>query len=137
MYDLLKFPKKRKNEVVRWTPQAEKTFEKSKQLLANATLLAYPEPNLPTSIHVDASDKAIGAVLQQQHSSTQKPIAYFSRKLDATQQRYSTFDRELLAAYKVIQHFHYLAEGLKLTLWSDHKPLVATFFSKNDQINAR
>jgi len=45
--------------------------------LADATLLAYPQSNLPTSIHADASDKCIGGVLQQQHGDNWKPIAFF------------------------------------------------------------
>ena len=94
-------------------------------------------PDLQTSLHVDASDKAIGAVLQQLHDDIWKPIAFFSRKLDATQQRYSTFDRELLAAYKAVNHFHYLVEGRAFTLWSDHKPLIAAFHSKCDQLIGR
>ena len=56
--------------------------------------------------------------------------------LDATPQRYSTFHRELLATYKAVNHFH-LIEGRAFTLWSDHKPLVAAFHSKSDQLIGR
>ena len=106
-------------------------------MLSDATLLAYLESNLHTSLHVDASDKAIGAVLQQLHDDIWKPIAFFSRKLDTTKQRYSTFDRELLAAYKAVNHFHYLVESRAFTFWNDHKPLVAAFRSKSDQLIGR
>ncbi|XP_037557598.1 uncharacterized protein LOC119434526, partial [Dermacentor silvarum] len=48
---------------------------------------------------VDASDIAIGAVLQQLNDGTWHPTAFFSKKLTPTERRYSTFGRELLAVY--------------------------------------
>jgi hypothetical protein len=38
--------------------------------------------------------------------------------------RHSTFDRELLAAFAAILHFHHFCEGRSFQLWTDHKPLV-------------
>ena len=49
-----------------WTQQATSAFEASKQALASATMLSYPKPDAPTSIMCDASDTAVGAVLQQE-----------------------------------------------------------------------
>ena len=137
LYELLKGPNKRKNDLINWNEEATEAFHRSKTLLSNATLLVYPHSNLPTNILVDASNTAIGAVLQQQHASEWKPVAFFSRKLDAAQKRYSTFDRELFAAYKSLHHFHFLIDGIKFALLTDHKPLVAAFYSKKDQIIAR
>lgn len=37
--------------------------------------------------------------------------------------RYSTFDRELLAAFLAIRHFRFLLEAREFQLWTDHKPL--------------
>ena len=37
---------------------------------------------------------------------------------------YSTFDRELLAAYAAVRHFRFLLEGSRFILLTDHKPLV-------------
>ena len=37
---------------------------------------------------------------------------------------HSAMKRELLAAYRAVQHFHYILEGQKFTLFTDHKPLV-------------
>jgi RNase H-like domain found in reverse transcriptase len=45
--------------------------------------------------------------------------------LSATEQNYSTFDRELLAAQAAIKHFLPQIEGRQFQLWTDHKPLVA------------
>ena len=39
--------------------------------------------------------------------------------------RYSTFDRELLAAFLAIRHFRFLLEARDFQLWADHKPLCS------------
>ena len=39
-------------------------------MLAEATTFAFRKSNLPTRLVVDASDIAIGAVLQQKHEET-------------------------------------------------------------------
>ena len=136
LYNLLKNSKS-KSQVIDWNDEAVQAFQHSKKMLAEATALAFPSSNLPTQIVVDASDIAIGAVLQQKYEEVWRPIAFFSRKLDATQKKYSTFDRELLSAYKAIRHFHYLIEGVKFTLVTDHKPLISAFYSRSDQLLTR
>jgi hypothetical protein len=50
----------------------------------------------------DASDIAVGTVLQQYVDGTWHPIYFFSKKMKPTETRYSTFDRELLAIYLAI-----------------------------------
>ncbi|KAL3238954.1 hypothetical protein MRX96_048010 [Rhipicephalus microplus] len=47
------------------TSDAETTFSSAKKALANATLPVHPKGDAFTSLTVDASDVAIGAVLQQ------------------------------------------------------------------------
>jgi hypothetical protein len=64
-------------------------------------------------------------VLQQQVGTDWQPLGFFSHKLSKTEGNYSTFDRELLAAYTGIRHFPTMLEGRQFQLWTDHKPLVA------------
>ena len=49
----------------------------------------------------------------------------FSAKLSPTQHRYSTFDRELLAGYSALLHFHAHLYGCPFQLHIDHRPLVS------------
>ena len=65
------------------------------------------------------------------------PVAFFSRRLDKTQQKYSAFDRELLAAYSAIKHFRHFLECRQFTLFTDHKPLVRAFQSTRSRELAR
>ena len=44
----------------------------------------------------------IGGVLQQLMGDNWQPLSLFSQKLSAAEQKYSAFDRELLAAYSAI-----------------------------------
>ncbi len=46
------------------------------------------------------------------------------KKLTNTESCYSMFNRELLAAYVAICHFHNFCEGHPFQLWTDYKPLV-------------
>jgi hypothetical protein len=65
-------------------------------------------------------------VLQQRCGKGWQPLAFFSKKLSPAEIKYSTFDRELLAAYLTIRHFRFLLEGRQFTLLTDHKPLVSS-----------
>lgn len=56
---------KGKSQSLTWTDEATASFNATKEALANASLLAYPTPDAPTCLMTDASDTAVGAVLQQ------------------------------------------------------------------------
>ena len=85
----------------------------------------------------DASDRAVGAVLQQQIGGGWQPIAYFSRKLRPPETRYSTFDRELLAMYLAIKHFRHFIEGREFYVLTDHKPLTFALSTNSDKYTPR
>ena len=54
-----------KNALINWTLEQEQAFNKSKNDLAQAALLAYPAPNAEIFLTADASDTAVAAVLFQ------------------------------------------------------------------------
>jgi len=51
-------------------------------------------------------------------------VAYFSRKLTATERNYSVTDRELLALLLAIKRFRPYVHGRKTKVQTDHLPLV-------------
>ena len=77
------------------------------------------------------------AVLQQIIGTVWGPIAYFSRKLQPTETKYSTFDRELLAIYLAIKHFRHFVEGRTFHVITDHKPLTFVFSIQTKQHSPR
>jgi hypothetical protein len=64
-------------------------------------------------------------------------LAFFSKKLAPAEVKYSTFDRELLAAYATIRHFRFLLEGRQFQLLTDHKPLVTAMTRVSPPQSAR
>ena len=124
-------------KTVTWTEETQAAFQEAKKALANATLLSHPHPTAPLAIMSDASEIAVGAVLQQRVENEWHPIAYFSRKLTPPETRYSTFDRELLAVYLSIRHFRHMVEGREFSVLTDHKPLTRALSSRGTQHSPR
>ncbi|UYV61770.1 hypothetical protein LAZ67_1006444 [Cordylochernes scorpioides] len=108
-------------------------FQNIKNALAENTLLNYPQPNFTLSVLVDASNVAVGGVLQQLNDTAWEPISFFSKKLSPAETKYSAFDRELLAAFLSVKHFSYFLDGKTFMLFTDHKPLTYAFTSKYER----
>ena len=125
------------SKAVAWTDQAKEVFLAAKDTLAEATLLTHPHVNARLSIMTDASDVAVGAVLQQLISGHWHPISYFSKKLKPAETRYSVFDRELLAIYLSIRHFRHMIEGREFCVFTDQKPLTRALASHSAQHSPR
>ena len=125
------------NHELKWTDIATTAFQEIKDALANATFLVHLQPDAPINVMTDASDIAIGAVLQRYLDGQWCPLAYFSRKLSSTEQLYSTFDRELLAIYCAIRHFKHFLEAREFHVLTDHKPLIHSLQSKSDKHSPR
>jgi len=124
-------------KVLEWSSAAAAAFEGSKKALIAAVPLSHPAPNARLSLATDASDSHIGGVLQQHVEKGCQPLAFFSKKLSPTEAKYSTFDRELLAAYASIRHFRFLLEGRQFRLLTDHKPLISAMVGVTPPWSAR
>ncbi|BHF71748.1 hypothetical protein SprV_0401480800 [Sparganum proliferum] len=116
-------------------PEALTLFEQVKALVADATILAHCNADSPISLMVDACNVAVDAVLQQSLPDSTVPLAFLSRKLSKAETRYSTFGRELLAAYLAVTHFRHLLESREFTIFSDHKPLTFALHSHSGKLN--
>jgi cleavage and polyadenylation specificity factor subunit 1 len=79
----------------------------------------------------------MGAVLQQRVNNTWQPLAFFSRKLSPAQQKYSAYDRELLAIYEAVKHFRHMLEARHFVIFTDHKPITYAFQQKRDKCSPR
>ncbi|KAL1263297.1 hypothetical protein QQF64_006036 [Cirrhinus molitorella] len=81
-----------------WSPEAQESFETVKGLIVNSAALSLFNPELPTIVTTDASDYGIGGVLTQIHAdTTERTVAFASRTLTTTEQKYSTVEKEALA----------------------------------------
>ena len=113
-----------KPKILEWSDTMVQAFQDTKTALAEATMLTHSRRSAPTSLTVDASDKAVGAVLQQLVHGNWRPLAFFSKQLRPPERKYSAFDRELLALYLGIRHFRYFLEGRDFVAYTDHKPRI-------------
>lgn len=68
-----------------WNDEANDAFEKCKQELANAVLLAHPASNAPLVLQVDASKIAVGAALHQIIDGGMQPLGFYSKRLTDAQ----------------------------------------------------
>ena len=89
------------------------------------------------TLSVDASDIAVGGVLQQIIDGQLQPLAFFRRKLRKPETKYSVFDRELLAMHLAVCHFRYFLEGRHFVIFTDHMPLTFAFSKVSDAWSAR
>ena len=120
-----------------WTPEMQSSFEAIKEALANATMLHHPDPSLPLAVTTDASDVAIGAVVEQRGPNGWEPLAFFSKKLSDSQQKWPPYDRELHACHKAVRHFRHMVEGRSFTLYTDHQSLIPSMAKKTEAQTAR
>ena len=94
-------------------------FRDAKQLLLNATTLAFPDPKNPLALSCDASDKHIGAVLEEYQEGSWRPIGYYSKHLSKARQNWSVFRRELLSIQAAIRNFKPDIIGRELIIFTD------------------
>ena len=114
----------KQKELEGWTTVHEHSFLAAKKALAQAATLATPTNTDKLYLVTDASNIAMGAVLERCNDGHRQPLGFFSRQLSAPQRNYSTFDRELLAVHAAIRHFRHMLEGTSYTICTDNKPLV-------------
>ena len=120
LYDLLK---KEKNPRKDWTLKCEQAFQRVKEMIAEQSLLYYPDLNLPFEIHSDASKYAIAAVLMQMREGILHTIEFFSRSLKPPELNYTVTDKEFLAIISAIERWHHFLHKPFLVV-TDHKPLL-------------
>ena len=119
--------KKDRSNKISWGEQEEQAFSSLKRALQRAVTMPLYIMDLckDFDLHVDASNFAVAGVLTQTgENGVDHPIAFFSSKLDKTQQDWSTVEKEAYAALKSLQRVKQWIFGRKVTLHSDHNPLT-------------
>ena len=99
-----------------WTPECEVAYEKLRESLISAPVMAYPREKGQYILDTDASAFAIGAVLSQlqkvDETEVEQVIAYGSRSLQGREQRYCTRRRELLAIVEFVKRSNRICGGV-------------------------
>lgn len=108
-----------KKDAFKWASQAEQAFNKLKEALISAPILAIPDYTQQFTIETDASGFGVRAVLSQ----SGHPIAYFSKKLNNRMQKESAYTRELYAITQALAKFRNYLFGHKFVIRTDQKSL--------------
>ena len=91
-------------------------------------MLAYPTRDGHFVLSTDVSDTEMGAVLELEQEEggrvVKQVIAYASKTLNASQRRYCTTNKELLAVVTAIELFKYYLTGRHFTVVTDHASLT-------------
>jgi RNase H-like domain found in reverse transcriptase len=83
-------------------------------------LLAYPDFSKPFDVYTDAGHSQLGAAICQ----NDKLIAFYSRKLNASQTRYTTTERKLLSIVETLKEFCNILLGHTIRIFTDHQNLT-------------
>jgi hypothetical protein len=106
---------KTKKKPWRWDQAHQQAFDDVKAAIAKGTVLVYLDFSKPFQIYTDASSTQLGAVITQDN----RPIAFFSRKLFKTHQKYSVTEIELLAIVETLKEFKGMLWGQDIKVYTD------------------
>ena len=91
-----------------------------KALMAKETLVTFPDFNKIFEIHTNASKLQLGACISQEG----KPVAFYSRKLNPAQTRYTVTEQELLSIVETLKEFRNILLGQQIKVHTDHENLT-------------
>ena len=107
-----------------WGGTQKNSFTSLKVAIATAPIPRLSDFERQFVLTTDASDVAIGAILEQDFGSGMQPIAFSSHKLKPTEIRYSAYERELLGiVWAIGQWKHYFQGRHPIVIQTDHAPL--------------
>ena len=126
----------KKSQTFQWNEGAQRAFDLIKEKLTTAPILVTPDFDRPFIISCDACKTGVGGVLAQEDASgVEKPIAFFSHKLNRAQQNYSITELECLAAVLSIEKFREYVEGHEFSVITDHASLK--WLMRQSDLNGR
>jgi hypothetical protein len=110
---------KKRHKSFHWIAEAEKSFNLLKQKIIEQPISVLSDFKKTFQVNCDASGYAIGAVLSQED----RPVAYFSKKLDEAKLKYSTYDKEFYAIIQALKKWRHYLIPKEFVLYSDNHAL--------------
>ena len=104
----------------KWSAETENAFQKLKEALTSAPILAYPRLGEVMILDTDSSQHTSGAVLSQLHDGKERVVAYLTKTMNVHELKYCTMRKELLAVVVALKHFHHYLYGQEITLRTDN-----------------
>ena len=115
----------KKDMAWQWGPYQRQAFNAMKDAFCRAPILIFPDPKLQYTIATDASGTGAGGTLLQDQGNGLRPLAFLSRRLKPTEQKYSAYERELAAMAYCLQSWRHYVEGCPggVVILTDHQTL--------------
>ena len=110
---------KKRKQPFKWTAEAERKFKILKQKITEKHVLILPDVTKPFQVKCDASGEAIGVVLSQDD----RPVAYYSEKLNDTRRKYSSYEKEFYAIVQALKKWRHYLMSKEFVLYSDNHAL--------------
>jgi phospholipid-translocating ATPase len=107
-----------------WTPEHTEQFERIKDMVDNRPKLHFIDPEGEVIVCTDASEYGVGAYISQIVDGQEQPVAFMSKALSATEQRWTTIEQEAYGCYFGILTFETKLRGKRFTLETDHRNLI-------------
>ena len=117
----------RKDVRFEWSDEREKELREVIQEIQKGVQLSHPDFTKRFYLSTDASNTGIGAVLTQEG----RIIGFYSKRLTAAQERYTTTEKEALAIVLALNHFKSIIFLYPITILTDHSNLK--FLGRSDQ----
>ena len=114
-----------------WDADCQKSFEELKAYLTTAPIVRAPNWQLPFEVMCDASDMAIGAVLEQREGGKPYVVYYESKTLNEAQRNCITTEKELLEVVYAIDKFQVFFVGSDIIVFMDHLALKYLLTKQN------
>ena len=115
-----------------WGELQQEAFDQIKKDLTEAPVLAMPNSEGHMVLVSDTSKIACGSALYQEQKGRYRLIAYFSKKLPLSAQRYSISELELTGIYANVLAFKHLLRNVHFTLYCDQSALVHIMNGKKE-----
>ncbi|GBN96450.1 Retrovirus-related Pol polyprotein from transposon 17.6, partial [Araneus ventricosus] len=112
-------------------PQME-AFEKLKKLLTESPVLSIFQQGKTTELHTDASQQGYGAVLlQEAEDGKLHPVQYMSKKITPAEEKYSSYELEVLAVVNALRKFRTYLMGNHFKIITDCSAFQRTMDKKD------
>ncbi|XP_036943207.1 uncharacterized protein LOC119013013 [Acanthopagrus latus] len=124
------------NDKVEWVTDADKAFTDLKLALQSPPTLGLPDCSRPFTQTVDGEGGYMTSVLLQDHGGRNRPVAYFSSKLDSVAAGLPACLRAVAAAEKEVMASHDIVGYSDLTLLVPHAVSLILLEQKTSHLSA-
>ena len=125
----------RKNTKWTWNTEHEAAFRKAKSVICSSPCLTLYRIEAEHELLVDGSPSASRAVLLQKEGQNWLPVFFCFKVFSKVEQRYAHIEWEASAIYNGLTKCHNDIYGKRITVVTEHKPLLRVF--KNQATSIR